>query len=73
MSRPARKTAKVRLNLDMSPDMKDRLESLREKTAADSMSEVIRRAVTCYDYLVMNKGVVVVRDVDGVKREVVIL
>jgi hypothetical protein len=35
----------------MSEETKQKLESLREVTNADSMSEVVRRALAIYDFL----------------------
>ena len=51
MAREARNEARVRLNLDLSERTREQLEDLRKMTNADSMSEVIRRALCIYDYL----------------------
>lgn len=45
MTRPAREVKKVRVNLDMHPDVKAEIEALRDRLGADSMGEVIRRSV----------------------------
>ena len=52
MPRPSRdrKTAR-RLNLEMNGAVRDRLEQLRDRIQADSLSEVIRRSISVYDLL----------------------
>lgn len=40
---------KSRLNLEMSQSVRRRLESLRVRTEADSLAEVVRRALAVYD------------------------
>lgn len=42
---------KERLNLDLHPAVKEQLVQLRERSGADSMSEVVRRALALYDLL----------------------
>lgn len=39
----------IRMNMTMPPDLKDRLEALRDETNAESLSEVIRRSVGVYE------------------------
>lgn len=51
MTRPARVVKKIRVNLDMHPDVKEQVEALKERLNADSMGEVIRRAVAVYQIL----------------------
>lgn len=55
MARPKR-PEKVRLNLDLAPEVRVRLEELQMKTSADSLSEVVRRALAVYDVLVTYGG-----------------
>jgi hypothetical protein len=67
---------KTRLNLEMSEEVRQRLESLREKTDADSLSEVIRRALAVYDFLwsEREKGTrLMARDADNKDRDLVLL
>jgi hypothetical protein len=45
MPRPAHTVEKVRLNLDMHPEVKAEIQALQERLNADSMGEVIRRCV----------------------------
>ena len=45
-SRPTR-----RLNLELSEAVRDRLEELRDEIGADSITEVVRRALSLYDYV----------------------
>ena len=55
MARPKRPD-RIRLNLDMAPEGRARLEELRVKTSADSLSEVVRRALAVYDVLITHGG-----------------
>jgi predicted CopG family antitoxin len=60
----------------MSEEVRERLESLREKTDADSLSEVIRRALAVYDFLwsEREKGArLVARGADNKERDLVLL
>lgn len=69
--RPARKQPKVRLNLDMSVEVKEQIETLRDRTHADSMGEVIRRALAVYDYLHSEQADgshLLIRTKDGVEK-----
>lgn len=55
----------------MSDAVRGRLEQLREETEADSLSEVIRRAVAVYDHLWSAKKAdcdIIVREPDGDKK-----
>ncbi|MGF6736151.1 Arc/MetJ-type ribon-helix-helix transcriptional regulator [Paraburkholderia youngii] len=66
--RPARKQPKVRLNLDMSVEVKEQIEALRDRMHADSMSEVIRRALAVCDFVLTQQeqgATVVLRAGDG--------
>ncbi|MEO1529800.1 MAG: ribbon-helix-helix protein, CopG family [Planctomycetota bacterium] len=65
----------ARLNLAVSRQVKDRLESIRDETHAESVTEVIRRAVAVYDFLLEKQrsgGEVIVRN-DDKEREVVLV
>lgn len=50
------KAQKTRLAVDVPPAVKERLERLRVQTEADSMSEVVRRALAVYELLVNEGG-----------------
>ncbi len=52
MPRPLNKEARVRLNLAVSPTVKKRLEDLQSRTDADSLTEVVRKALLAYDRIV---------------------
>ncbi|MGF6603301.1 hypothetical protein P3T23_008055 [Paraburkholderia sp. GAS448] len=74
--RPPRKRPKTRLNLDMHPEVKEQLEKLRDRIHADSMGEVIRRALAVYDYLhceQSNGATMVIRTRDGTEKGLPIL
>ena len=65
-----------RLNLKIHPTVRARLEELRDDTLADSITEVIRRAVAIYDLLLTNDkegGSVVIRNKDGSEKEVLLI
>ncbi len=51
MPRQAPKTEKVRLNLEVHPAVRDRLERLRDVSGADTLTEVVRRALAVYEVL----------------------
>lgn len=65
-----------RLSLDLTPQVKRRIENLREITEAESLTEVIRRALASYELLceaqVSGKSILV-RDVDGTESTVILL
>lgn len=66
----------VRLNLVLSQRVKDQIEKVKEATDADSMSEVIRRALAVYDLLCEESAhgaVPVVKYKDGRERELILL
>lgn len=71
MTRPACKNEKVRLSLQLTVRARERLERLQELTDADSLSEVIRKALIAYDLLLdeQQKGsCIIVRNEDGDTR-----
>lgn len=73
MPRPAKKKEKTRLNLELSADARKRLEALQVATDADSMGEVVRRALSLYEMVTDELGrkssrLVVIRD-DGSEVE----
>ena len=49
MSRPKSTLKKSRLTLELAVPVRERLEELRARTGAESVTEVIRRAVAFYD------------------------
>ncbi|MHC4403173.1 MAG: ribbon-helix-helix protein, CopG family [Planctomycetota bacterium] len=75
MPRTAKPFATCRLSLEIPEDARKNLEALRDKTQADSLTEVIRRALAVYDFLwnEKNKGAkLVVNGADG-QKELVLL
>lgn len=76
MSRPASRNEKVRLSLVLTSRAKERLERLQEMTDADSMSEVVRRALIAYELLLQNQqdgGRAVLENGDGETDRVVLV
>lgn len=76
MARQASKEAKVRLNLELPERVRERLERVRELSESDSLTEVIRRALSVYDALLTTTheegGKVVLRGADGSERELLL-
>jgi hypothetical protein len=76
MPRPASTQTKTRLNLEVSSSVRDRLERLREDTEADSLTEVIRRALAIYELLWTQNSrgsQTILRLPDGSEREVLLV
>jgi hypothetical protein len=75
MARIARNVETSRLTLEMALGVRKQLEHLRDRTQADSLAEVIRRALAVYDYLhaEKEKGAKLILKVDGGERELVLL
>jgi hypothetical protein len=48
MPRTASRIAKTRLTLEVAVCVRDQMESIRDRVGADSITEVIRRAVALY-------------------------
>lgn len=68
MARPASKKKKIRLNLDLTEEIHQRLDQLCDDTDADSRSEVIRRSIAMYDFLVQERksgSLVFIHEADG--------
>jgi hypothetical protein len=67
---------KVRLNLELTDRVRARLEYLRAETQADTLVEVVRRALAIYDTLLSvtrDRGdAVILRSKDGTERELII-
>ena len=71
--RQKRKAEYERLALKIHPRLKRRLEKLQEETMAESISQVIRRALAVYDALLTHEksgGQILVRDNNGIEREI---
>lgn len=76
MPRPKSTTRRVRLNLDMAECVRDQLEKLRLQTRAESMAEVIRRALAVYDLVIDERakgGAIILRHADGKEETLVML
>ena len=74
MPRPKRNTPTKRLNLEMNEKVKKNIERLRDETQADSLAEVIRRALALYDTLweTTRDGSAVIIRTESIDREVLI-
>ena len=75
MSRIATKRKMTRLNLAVSEDVRSRIESIRDETHAESVTEVIRRALAVYDFLLTKTegGAEVFIRKDGAEKEVILV
>jgi hypothetical protein len=63
--------AKVRMTVDLTPEFRERLEKLEEKTYLGNKATVIRHALALYEYLItMTEGgsEIVVRSPNGEER-----
>ncbi len=70
-----RNRSKVRLNLEVSEAVRDRLDGLKDRSGAESLTEVIRRALAVYDHLVLHSqagGSVVLINSDGSREKLVL-
>lgn len=76
MSRPASVHEKRRLTLELAAPVRDLLDGLRERTGAESITEVIRRALAFYDTVLALGGGrdvrLVVTDEDGNEESLLI-
>ena len=74
MSRLAKKNPTSRLTLEMAESVRKQLEHLRDQTNADSLAEVIRRALAVYDLLrkATHDGGKIVIETETGQRELVI-
>lgn len=67
---------RVRLSLHISPEVKERLESLQKRSEAESLTEVIRRALMFYEGLLNLRdadGTIVFRDRKGREENVLVM
>jgi hypothetical protein len=65
-----------RLNLELPEAQNQRLETLREKTEAASLTQVIQRALAVYDLVMSEKfkgSTVIIRDAEGKDRELILM
>jgi hypothetical protein len=76
MPRAPTNDPKARLHLELPERVRARLEQLRVMTEADTITEVVRRALAVYDVLmtaVRERGdKVILRSADGSEREMII-
>ncbi len=76
MPRPKSSESKSRLNLELPERVRTRIEQIRVLAEADSMSEVIRRAISVYATLLrvtQDGDRLVLRSANGEERELVLL
>jgi len=67
---------KVRLSLDVTPEIRDQLESLKARSSATNLTEVFRRSLALFDLvtdLIANKGKVILENPDGTRENLRIL
>lgn len=76
MSRPKGGTIKVRLNIELSDVSRTTLDRLRKETNADSLVEVVKRALNIYDYVHTASKAgerIVIKYANGEEKEVIFL
>tara|TARA_Y100000589_G_C27117327_1_gene614832 strand:- start:503 stop:730 length:228 start_codon:yes stop_codon:yes gene_type:complete len=74
MARPKKNEARARLNLDLPQSARERLETLRIETEADSLAEVIRRSLALYELLwqQQQQGVQIIARKDDEEKRVLL-
>ena len=76
MARPPRKREKIRLNLELTPKVRKQIKDLQELSEADTMVEVIRRALAVYDLMLNHyskNGSAILEYEDGTKERLRII
>lgn len=71
-----KESARARLSLDLDPRSKAQLESLRQRTGATSLTEVIKKALALYDLVdehTANGGALIFRNADGTEERLRLL
>lgn len=66
----------VRINLEVAPAVRDRIERLREASEAESLTEVIRRALAVYEKLIElseKRGEIIIRTSKGEEMPLVLI
>lgn len=74
MPRIARSQPTSRLNLEIAEQVREKLERLRDSTNADSLTEVIRRALAVYDILhstAAEGGTIILKTGEGEQKLVI--
>jgi len=51
MEKPTSANERIRLNLAITPAVHDRLQRLRELSESETITEVVRRAMSVYDFV----------------------
>jgi len=75
MPRTPKKVPTTRLTLDLAEPVRQLMESLRDRTQAETLVEVVRRALAVYSFVSDEKAKgskVIIRDKDG-ERELVLM
>lgn len=71
-----REAARARLSLDLDLRSKNQIESLRLRTGATSLTEVIKKALALYDLVqehTDNGGALILRNADGTEERLRLL
>ena len=75
MPRQTKAAKTVRLNFQVATAVRDRLEALRQRSGADTLTEVVRRALATYELLLDyygTGGTLIIRDADGAEKELLL-
>jgi hypothetical protein len=76
MARPKNTKNRKRLSLETSEEVRTRMERLRDCTGAETITQVICRALAVYELLIGEQrkgGAIVVRQKDGHEKEVLLV
>lgn len=74
MARPEKKLPKVRLNLDMPAEVKEKIEALRDVNGIENLSEVVRRALAVYELIMSEQeegAAIVFKKKDGKEQNII--
>ena len=75
MARPKTSHPRKRLNLDIPAKTYDKVVALRDRTEAESLTEIVRRSTSLLEFAVDAKergARFIIRNFDGTEREIVI-
>ena len=75
MPRPSKNVPTSSLNLEMAVETRKQMEQVRDETRADSLGEVVRRALSLYKFLLAEQKTghkIISRGLEG-EKEIVIL
>ena len=74
MPRPPSTEPRVRLNLEISVQVRERIDRIKVLTEADSTTEVVRRSLSVYETLLnLETGRLILRLPDGTEKDLILV